>query len=45
MDVSKLLFKFSVFNNFGLTIFKAETDEHVCLKNTCSKYPTYNAQL
>lgn len=45
MDVQKLLFEFSVFNNLGLTIFKAVTDEHVCRKNTCSKYPTYKAQL
>lgn len=41
-EVPKLLFKFSVllFDNLGLTIFKAETDEQVCLKNTCSRYPT-----
>jgi len=47
IDVPKLLFKFSVllFDNLGLTIFKAETDEQVCLKNTCSRYPTYSAQL
>lgn len=44
-DVPKLLFKFSVLNNLGLTIFKAATDEDVCRKNTCSKYPTYRAQL
>jgi len=44
-DVPKLLFKFSVFNNLGLTIFKAETDEDVSRKNTCSRYPTYRAQL
>lgn len=45
MEVQKLLFKFSLFNNVGLTIFKAGMDEYVCRKNTCSKYPTYNAQL
>lgn len=46
-DVPKLLFKVSVLllNNLGLTIFKAATDEHVCRKNTCSRYPTYSAQL
>lgn len=45
MDVPKFLFKCSELNNLGLTTFKAATDEHVCRKNICSKYPTYKAQL